>query len=153
MNEKFNIKKWDLYELYWKKGLSTDAIAGVYGCNHVTILNKMKKYEIERRTRLGLRRSIVIPHEVITELYQKQKLSETKTAEKLGCSRHSIETRMHLYGIKPRSYREANTKYPKSDFSGDLVEKAYLIGFRLGDLSVDKRKYLIHVGCSTTIEA
>jgi hypothetical protein len=35
----------------------------------------------------------------------------------------------------------AVTKYPKKDFSCSLIEKAYLIGFRLGDLHVRKNTY------------
>ena len=101
---------------------------------------------------MGLIKPILIIPDMLKDLYEKRKLSETEIAKRLGCSRHVIETRMKLYDIKPRSYRESNTKYPKTDFSGNLFEKAYLIGFRLGDLSVDRRRFLIHVGCSTTLE-
>ena len=45
--------------------------------------------------------------------------------------------------------------YQKNDFSGNLREKAYLIGFRLGDLRVRKiweNSETIHVDCGSTIK-
>lgn len=150
---KKTISRSELNYLYWIKRLSTAQIGKIFGCNHVTILNKLKEFNIKRRTRLGNRKPVVIPAKILKNLYVDRKLSETIIAKRLGYSRHAIEIRMKLYGIKPRSYRESNTKYPKTDFSGNLIEKAYITGFRLGDLSVSIRSYLIHVGCSSTIQA
>jgi transcriptional regulator with XRE-family HTH domain len=140
-----------LRELYNKKGLSTEQIGKLYNCSHATILNKMKIYKIKRRSRLGSRKSVKIPKYVLKNLYGKQKLSQAQIAKKLGYSICAIQKKMQAHNIKPRSYSEANTIYPKYDFGEHLKEKAYLIGFRLGDLSVKRKGSLIHVGCSTTI--
>lgn len=61
-----------------------------------------------------------------------------------------------MYGIERRNLSESvqltnqvrlpkiaasNIKYPRKNFSGNLIEKAYLIGFRLGDLHVSKKPH------------
>jgi len=55
-----------------------------------------------------------------------------------GCSFTTITNRLREYGIQLKSPSVARMRYKKYDFSGDLIEKSYLIGFRLGDLSVSK---------------
>ena len=49
---------------------------------------------------------------------------------------------------------KAVIKYPKKQFSNNLMEKAYLLGFTSGDLHVSKNKYgqTIKVDTSTTKE-
>ena len=54
------------------------------------------------------------------------------------------------FKIPRRTISETSTRHPKNDFNGDIVEKSYLIGFRLGDLGIRKGFYLIKVGCGTT---
>jgi len=75
----------------------------------------------------------------LKELYLKKKLSSPKIAERLNCSPTFVRNKLREYGIPIRSLKEAlllsNTpKYPRYNFNGDLKEKAYLIGFRRGDL-------------------
>src|SRR3989344_746024 len=53
--------------------------------------------------------------------------------------------------IKRRSLSEANTIYPKRKFEGNLIKKAYMIGFRLGDLNVKKELNIIITKGNTTI--
>lgn len=60
---------------------------------------------------------------------------------------------MKNFGIETRPIFNRACKYKKKNFSGSLTEKAYLIGFRLGDLNVSKRKNIISVRCSTTKRA
>ena len=45
---------------------------------------------------------------------------------------------------------EAKTKYKKIHFSGNLNEKAYLLGLRTGDLSAHINWFQIRIGTSTT---
>lgn len=142
-----------LTKLYLEKRLSTAAIAQVFGCNHVTILNYLNKYNIPRRSRLGNRKPVSIPKEILLDLYHKQKLTHKQIAKKLGHSRYGIQRWMKIYDISSKTYYETHKVYPKYDFSGNLVEKAYLIGFRLGDLNIYQRNYLIQARCSTTIQA
>lgn len=57
---------------------------------------------------------------------------------------------MRKYEIKRRALSEAQMIYPKFNFSGNLREKSYLIGFRIGDLNVVPAKKQIQVRCSTS---
>lgn len=154
MVKKFlNISKEKLEELYLNQKLSTDAIGKIYSCNHVTILNYLNKYNIPRRSKLGNRKTVSIPKEVLYNLYHNKKLTQKQIAQKFGHSRYGIQRWMKIYKIDSRSLSIAHTKYPKYDFSGNKLEKAYLIGFRLGDLNIYKIKNLVQARCSTTIEA
>ncbi len=150
---KIFIPKTTLKKLYCQKKLSTGAIGKLYRCSHATILNTMKHYGLKRRSRLGLRKPVFIPEEKLKKLYLIRKLSETQIARKIKCSRCAIEKLMKKYGIKPRSLSQAQMKYPKYNFSGNLIEKAYLLGFRLGDLNVVPAKFQIQVSCSTSVPA
>ena len=145
--------KTQLIELYVKQGLSTDAVAKVLGCNHATVLNYLKKYEIPRRSRLGNRKAVRIAKETLIDLYQNQKLTQKQIAHKFNHSRYGVQRWMKIYGIKSRNDSESHTRYPKHNFSGDLAEKAYMIGFRLGDLNVMQVKNLVQVRVSSTIPA
>lgn len=148
-----NIPKDQLECFYLQKRLSTDAIAKVFNCNHVTILNYLIKYGIPRRSRLGYRKPVQVSKSELFNLYHKNKLTQKQIAEKLGYSRYGIQRWLKLYGIATRTFYESHKVYPKKDFTGDLVQKAYIIGFRLGDLNVFKIRELIQVRCSTTKEA
>ena len=144
------IPKQTLKKLYRQKKLSTEKIGKLYRCSHATILNIMKLYKLERRSQLGTRKPIIVPEEALKKLYSERKLSQAQIAKKMKCSRCAIEKLMKKYDIKPRTLSEAQMKYPKHNFSGDLVEKAYLIGFRLGDLWTAPAKLQIAVSCSTS---
>lgn len=121
-----------------------------YRCNHVTVLNYLRKYNIPSRSKLGNRKRVQITKELLIKLYRKQGLTQHEIAKRFGHSRFGIQRWMKIYGIETRSYYESHRVYSKSDFDGSLVEKAYLIGFRLGDLNVSPRHSLIQVRCSTT---
>lgn len=109
---------------------------------------------------------IVIPRNQLEDFYEKQRLSIRKLAKIYNCGATTIQlakiyscsfktilNRFREYNIKTRDISEAHLKYPKKDFSGDLIEKAYIIGFRIGDLHV--RRYeengkIILVQCGST---
>ena len=62
---------------------------------------------------------------------------------------------MKDYGLKTRSADFYHTKYKKYDFSNDLHEKAYLIGFKLGDLYaklLPSKKLIVISTTSTKIQ-
>lgn len=144
------IPKQTLKKLYYTKKLSTGRIGKLYHCSHATILNIMKIYELKRRSRLGTRKPVTIHKKALREFYLDKKLSQAQIARKMKCSRCAVEKLMKKYDIKPRTLSEAQMKYPKYNFSEDLIEKAYLIGFRLGDLYVTPAKFQIQVSCSTS---
>lgn len=147
------IPKQMLKKLYYQNGLSTGQIGRLYHCSHATILNKMKFYGLKRRSKLGLRRPVLITKRTLRNLYVKQKFSQAKIAKKIKCSIWAIQKLMKKYRINSRTLSESQMKYPKHNFSGDLIEKAYLIGFRLGDLRVVPARLQIQVQCSTTVPA
>lgn len=147
------ISKQVLKKLYYGKGFSTGKIGQLYNCSHATVLNMMKAYRLRRRSRLGTRKPVIIQKGTLKELYSDKKLSQLQIAQKMNCSRCAIGKLMEKYKIASRTLSESRMKYPKYDFSGNLLEKAYLIGFRLGDLRVIPAKLQIQVDCSTSVLA
>lgn len=83
-----------------------------------------------------------IPRDVVVDLYTRQLLSSYQIAKKLGCNQTTIMGRLRKYGIKTRTIQEGKAltkpRYPRKNFDGTKNDKAYLIGFRLGDLHVRK---------------
>ena len=151
--EKIIIPKKILKNLYYHNKLSTGEIGKLYHCSHATIINKMKFYKLKRRSRLGTRKPVIISKALLKKFYFIKKLSQNQIAQKVKCSRCAIEKLMRKYRMKPRSLSESQMRYLKRDFSGNLIEKSYLIGFRLGDLNVGMAKLQIQVRCSTTVPA
>lgn len=89
----------------------------------------------------------------LIELYHKKKMSPYKIGVLLGCSFSTITNRLKEYKISRRTKSEAQNRYPKYDFSGNKIEKAYLIGFRIGDLNVyrpSEKSQILVVRCHTT---
>jgi len=144
--QEIKISKEKLEDLYTNKQLSTYKIAKLVGCGSRTIYGKLVKYGIETRP---IKR-VKISKEDLFYMYHTQKLSYSEIATKYSCTASIIFDKMKMYGILPRNSSEANTIYPKKDFSGNLIEKSYLIGFRLGDLNVVKHCLLICVKSNTT---
>lgn len=98
-------------------------------------------------------RKIAIPETKILQLYWNRHKSCIAIATKYHCSPTTIRNRIREFGIPKKSVSIARMKYRKSDFSNNLIEKAYIIGFRLGDLNVyqtNPRSELIVVRCNTT---
>src|SRR3989344_8895912 len=86
--------------------------------------------------------------------YVDEKLSTWKIEKKYGYCRGTLHRYLKKYGLN-RNLSVSHIVYPRKPFSGNLVEKAYLIGFRLGDLRVRKgghteRSETIKVDCSST---
>lgn len=78
----------------------------------------------------------------LANLYLRKKMSSYEIGLHFNCSQTTIRDRLLEYGIKTRSIQEAKslTKplYERRNFAGNLADKAYIIGFRLGDLHVSK---------------
>ncbi len=84
------------------------------------------------------RKKVYISKEDLIKLYYNQKKSKYKIGFIYNCSFKTVLNRMREYGMKPLSRSIIQSKYNKRDFSGNKIEKAYLIGFRLGDLNAYK---------------
>lgn len=99
------------------------------------------------------RKKVIISKNLLEKLYYKEKKSKYKIGDICGCSFKTVLNRMREYEMKPLSRSIMQSTYLKKDFSGDLAEKAYMIGFRLGDLNVYKtasHSEVIIARCNTT---
>ena len=148
----FDINKKTLKKYYLKDKMSMVDIARLFGCSHSTIVNRVKAYGIKSRGHLGLRRPLKITKEGLEKQYNRG-LSLKKISRMFQCSEGGIERRFKKYGLVSRDVTHRACKYLKHNFSGDLIEKAYVVGFRLGDLNVSLRKNVIQIRCSTTCKA
>lgn len=98
---------------------------------------------------------ILISKRALKRLYITNNLTPFKIGEKFGCSSGTIVNRLKEYEISLKDPAYARTSYEKKDFSGTFEEKAYMVGFRIGDLNVYKKSpdsYTIIVRCHTTQE-
>lgn len=96
---------------------------------------------------------IDISCETLRALYIDDQLSFVEIAERYQCSPTTIHRQLKVCGIEARSAGGAIYEYPKKDFNGSLVDKAYLIGFRLGDLYVEQGPNAVRVRCTSTHQA
>jgi hypothetical protein len=82
-------------------------------------------------------------------LYVDNGLSLSEIAARYSCSLTTIWRKLKAAGIEMRPDGSA-PRYPRRDFSGDQAEKAYLVGFRIGDLNVELDGNSIVVKCTST---
>lgn len=98
-----------------------------------------------------------IAKEFLEETYTRQKLSTWAIEKKFGISRSRIYTRLKYYRIPIRSIAQSHIRYKRTTFSGDLREKAYLLGFAIGDLRVRRhnggKSETISIACGSTKRA
>ena len=149
--QKIKISKKELCELYIKKKLTTYQISKRFNCCQATIWKLLHKFGI--KSRLSGYPRVKISKKELEELYLKQRLSSRKIAKRYDCAYSTVDRNIRRYGFKIRTLAEANRKYPKKDFDGCLLEKSYLIGFRIGDLRVRKQYKngeTIQVDCAST---
>jgi len=98
-------------------------------------------------------KKISISKDLLEQYYRQEHKSTYSIAKIFDCNPVTISNRLKEFRIVKRSNSDARMKYRKYDFSGNLSEKAYLIGFRLGDLNVyqtNQNSELILVRCHTT---
>lgn len=96
---------------------------------------------------------IYISKKALVKLHYKQKKSACEIGRIYKCSFGTVANRMKEYGLKHLSRSIIQSKYLKKNFSGSDEEKAYMIGFRLGDLNIYKtasHSDVIVVRCHTT---
>ncbi|HLB45585.1 MAG TPA: LAGLIDADG family homing endonuclease [Anaerolineales bacterium] len=103
------------------------------------------------------RPKINISRDVLEHLYLDERRSAQEIARLYGCNGQTVINRLrdHCIPIRTRGEGTALAKVisPRTDFSNDLIEKAYLIGFRIGDLTVDLLNaggQTIRVSCAST---
>jgi len=81
------------------------------------------------------RAKIIIPKDELRRLYEKEKWSPCKIADRYRCDAVTVRTRLIEAGIPLKTKSAAQTKYPRSDYDGTDDDKSYMLGFRYGDLN------------------
>jgi predicted DNA-binding protein YlxM (UPF0122 family) len=150
------IPKSKLENLYLKKKLTMSEIAKKLNHDRSIISRELERNKIPLRTQSEVislwRRKTQIKKSIIAKLYYKDRLTQKQIGKKLNVHKETIRRLMKKYGLKTRKKSEISTHYPKFNFSGSLEEKAYLLGFRAGDLNVQlsPSKNLIIARCTST---
>jgi hypothetical protein len=137
MAERVIILEEELRELYSNKKLNTYQIAEKFDCCQATIWKTLIRFGITRRKSHELNSNVPSKEELI-RLYSKDKLSTWQIEKKFGYSRGTVHRKLKEHKIPTRDRADSHIFNERNDFSGNLIEKAYLIGFRLGDLGVRK---------------
>ena len=147
---KINISKEKLKNLYVDKNLSTQKIAKLLGIGSCSVYYKLKEANIETRKK----KIFNITKMELERLYLEKKLSCSQIAKLYNFDSVTVFKKLKNYSIKTRNRFESNIKYPKKIFHGDNELKAYMIGFRLGDLNVKslQNEATVIVKSSTTKE-
>ncbi|HYU65043.1 MAG TPA: LAGLIDADG family homing endonuclease [Candidatus Paceibacterota bacterium] len=83
-------------------------------------------------------KKILFDRKLLSELYIKRELSTIKIGNILNCSWATVRNRLLELKIPLKNSSLARMKYKKYDFNFDDSTKAYMIGFRIGDLNVYK---------------
>lgn len=122
-------------------------IASILGFGVPTVHRKLHRYNIKTRP-VGKKRIDITRSKLL--LLKEKGFSVKEIAQHFNCNQYTIRRKMDEYNISYRIKGESITHYTKKNFSVNLFEAAYLIGFRLGDLAVRKEGNLIHVKMSTT---
>jgi len=137
MAKRVKISEKELRELYENKKFNTYEIAEKFKCCQATIWKNLIKFGIKRRLPHELNSHVPSKEELI-ELYSKKKLSTWAIERGYGFSRGTVHRKLKEYGITTRDRADSHIFSFRKNFSGNLIEKAYMIGFRLGDLGVRK---------------
>jgi hypothetical protein len=145
-NRRIAISEVELRRLYCDLGLSTLSIAKQLGCSEGVVRRRLAAYGIARRTPW---KSVECDRDDVIRMYVEQGLPSSAIARRVGCSSATILRRLKAVGVDRRASGGA-LRYPRRDFSGDPFERAYLIGFRLGDLHVAAGRDTVLVKCTST---
>lgn len=135
MAKRVKISRAGLNKLYSHEKLSTYQLAKKFDCCQATIWKSLVKFGIKRRTPYELNSNVPSKKELI-QFYLNEKLSTWAIQKKYGFSRGTVYRKLKEYGLAIRDRADSHISLERKDFSRDLIEKAYLTGFRLGDLGV-----------------
>lgn len=136
MTKRVTISKEQFQDLYVNKKFTTFQIAKRFSCCQATIWKKFREYSIKPRLP-GVER-VQITKKQLKDMYVNKNLSTWKIEKITKIPRSTIHRKLKEFKITPRDLADSHITNPRKDFSGDLIEKSYLIGFRLGDLGVRK---------------
>src|SRR2546428_7189225 len=141
-------KREDLDELYLAQRLSAMKISRLYGLKYPNpksgesmVLWYLKKFGIKRRDRVEHIRKVT---DEMVDQWVRRYVAGESLKQIAGDLVGSVTVFLHLKkrGVQLRDKVEAQitavTKYQRKPFSGSDEEKAYLSGFRTGDLDAVK---------------
>lgn len=150
-SKRHSIKPEILVELYWNKGLTNLEIGKYLGLASRTVNIRMRECGIPLRKPGVLGPNIT--KEELKKLYMNKRMSSRKIAKIYNCAYSTIDTKIRKYGFPIKTLAAAHIFSRRADFSNNIEEKAYLIGFRIGDLRVRKiykNSETIHIDCGST---
>src|SRR3989344_141144 len=90
------------------------------------------------------RQKIQIPETSLRELYLVKNWTPHEIGLQFKCNGVTVRNRLKELKIPFKTKSSAQTKYPRYDFDGTEAERAYMLGFRYGDLNVYKPKVGIY---------
>ncbi len=94
-----------------------------------------------------------VSRELLEELYIKKKLSTRQISKIIGLSQKSVLKYLREFEVPVRTSANALIKYSRQSFSGDLCEKAYLLGLRTGDIHTRRHAQSIVAETTSPIRA
>lgn len=98
--------------------------------------------------------SAYLTKQFLERTYTKQGLSTWEIEKRFGISRSRVYVWLKRHGIPTRTISQSHIRYPRADFDGNNCDKAYLLGFSIGDLRVrnhnGSQSETISIGCGST---
>lgn len=137
--------------LYVERKLSLIKISKILGFSSRTI--ELRAKECGVLLRKPGREGPAISDVTLRDLYLKKHLSSRKIAKIFNCAYSYVDTKIRKLGLPIKTLAAAHITTKRSSFSENLNEKAYLIGFKIGDLRVRKvykNSETILVDCGST---
>lgn len=136
-----------LYDLYINKLLSPYKIAKQLDCSPSTIRNWIIEYNFYIRKK----KLISISKKDLKRLYYDDRLSLNEIGKRFGYTASGLFGIFKKQGFILRTTSESSKYYShRFNFNGSPTSRAYLIGFRIGDMHVRKNRHVIRVGFGTT---
>lgn len=136
-----------LQGLYINKLFSPYKIAKQFDCSPSTIRNWIIEYGFPIRKK----KLISISKEELKRLYYDKRLSLNEIGKKFGYTASGLFGVFKKLGFTLRTTSESSKYHShRFNFNGVPTLKAYLIGFRIGDMHVRKGRHIIRVGFGTT---
>jgi len=131
-----HVSREEFERLYNEQGLTLEEIGELFGVSDEVVRYRMKQLGIPRRGKPWSPKETraQLDCKELERLYVIEGLSLAGIAKRFGVGQATVHARLEKCGIARRDLSTATVRYPRHDFSGDPIEKAYLIGFRQGDL-------------------
>lgn len=114
---KYNFTFDDFYRMYVLEGKTSTEISKIYGCYPGIVVQYLSKYNIPKRRGGNVKGKplpdrVKISIDVLTDLYEIQKLSSDAIAEMFGCKNTSVLYKLRKYGIRVRQCNETKKGAP-----------------------------------------